>query len=178
MSRNRAEQILDFAEREIRKNGFDGVSFRDIADAIGVKSASVHYHFPSKADLGAEVTRRYAERFIASLGAPDDPSDTAADRIARLAEGYIAAYRAETSTCLCAVLGSVVTHLPEGTSEQVRAFYDRLRDWLRKALAGQKTTLTPNLVIGTLQGAMVLSLATSDETPLLEAKEHVVSLSQ
>ena len=170
MSRSRAEQILDYAEREIRKNGFDGVSFRDIADAIGVKSASIHYHFPTKADLGAEVTNRYADRFIDALGAPDDPSETASERVSRLADGYIEAYRVESSTCLCAVLGSVVTHLPEGTFDQVRAFYNRLRDWLRKAMAGQKTTLTPNLVIGTLQGAMVLSLTTADETPLLEAK--------
>tara|TARA_R100000935_G_scaffold51616_2_gene78340 strand:+ start:1103 stop:1648 length:546 start_codon:yes stop_codon:yes gene_type:complete len=175
MLKSRAEQILDYAEREIRKNGFDGVSFRDIAEAIGVKSASIHYYFPTKAELGAEVTSRYANRFIDSLGAPDDPSETASDRLLRLADGYIEAYRVESSTCLCAVLGSIATHLPEGTSDAVRAFYNRLRDWLSKALAGNKTTLTPNLVVALFQGAMVLSLTTGDETPLLEARQHVVS---
>lgn len=178
MMTNRAEQILDYAERQIRKNGFDGVSFRDIADAIGIKSASVHYHFPTKADLGAEVTRRYAQRFVASLGAPDDPSDNAKLRMERLADGYVSAYRTDGSTCLCAVLGAVASHLPEATSQQVRLFYSDLHTWLRKSLAGQKTTLTPNIVIGVLQGAMVLSLTTNDETPLLEAKAHVVSLAQ
>ncbi len=176
MTRGRAEQILDFAEREIRKNGFDGVSFRDIADAIGVKSASVHYHFPTKGDLGAEVTRRYADRFIEALGSPEDPSDTPADRMTRLAGGYLDAYRADASTCLCAVLGSVVTHLPDGISTELRTFYDRLRAWVAAALADAETSLTPSLVVGTLQGSMVLALATGDETPLVEAKAHITSL--
>ncbi|KUJ81362.1 TetR/AcrR family transcriptional regulator [Ruegeria profundi] len=176
MSKTRADEILDYAEREIRKNGFDGVSFRDIASAIGVKSASVHYHFPTKADLGAEVTKRYAESFIDGLGSPTDPSESAASRIGRLADAYIGSYRVESSTCLCAVLGSVVSHLPDETSNEVRTFYDRLGAWSATALEGSTTVLTPNLLISLLQGAMVLSLATSSEDPLLEARAHAVSL--
>ena len=175
--KDRAEQILDFAEREIRKNGFDGVSFRDIADAIGVKSASVHYHFPTKADLGAEVTRRYATRFIDELGPAYDPAETSRDRMQRLADGYIAAYKRDTSTCLCAVLGSVVTHLPDGTSKEVRDFYTRLQSWVKEALSGSETSLTPSVVVGTLQGAMILSLSTADASHLTNAKDHITSLS-
>ncbi|MEO9576087.1 MAG: TetR/AcrR family transcriptional regulator [Tateyamaria sp.] len=176
MPKDRNEQILDFAEREIRKNGFDGVSFRDIADAIGVKSASVHYHFPTKAHLGAEVTRRYANRFIEALGSASDPSETSSDRMRRLADGYIEAYKQDTSTCLCAVLGSVVNHLPDETSKEVRAYYVQLQDWVRASLAQSDTTLTPNVVIGAFQGAMVLALSTNDVAPLIEANNHIVSL--
>lgn len=176
MPKDRAEQILDFAEREIRKNGFDGVSFRDIADAIGIKSASIHYHFPTKADLGAEVTRRYATRFLEALGPADDPAETSSDRMRRLADGYIAAYKRDTSTCLCAVLGSVVTHLPDGTSAEVRDFYARLQSWVEDALSQSQISLTPSVVVGTLQGAMILSLATADASHLAKAKDHIVSL--
>jgi TetR/AcrR family transcriptional repressor of nem operon len=65
MSRNAAEtegKILDLAESLIRKNGYNGVSFRDLASGIGVKSSSVHYYFPTKEDLGAKVARRYTDR--------------------------------------------------------------------------------------------------------------------
>lgn len=175
MPKDRNEQILDFAEREIRKNGFDGVSFRDIADAIGVKSASVHYHFPTKAHLGAEVTRRYATRFIEALGSARNPSETSSDRMQRLADGYIEAYKRDTSTCLCAVLGSVVNHLPDETAKEVRSYYTQLQDWVRTALSQSKTNLTPSVVVGTFQGAMVLALSTNDATPLIEAKNHIVS---
>lgn len=176
MRKSRTDEILDYAEREIRKNGFDGVSFRDIASAIGVKSASVHYHFPTKADLGAEVAKRYAETFIAGLGSPNDPDESAATRVERLATAYIHSYRIETSTCLCAVLGSVVAHLPDDTSNEVRDFYDRLSGWIASALSGSDTALTPSLLISMLQGAMVLSIATGDESPMTEAKAHAISL--
>ena len=54
----KAEEILEVAERHMRAGGFDAVSFRDIAAEVGIKSASVHYHFPQKADLGAAVVQR------------------------------------------------------------------------------------------------------------------------
>ncbi len=176
MTKSRTEQILDFAEAEIRKNGFDGVSFRDIAAAIGVKSASVHYHFPTKADLGVAVTKRYAERMMTSLGAPDDAGMTRRDLLARVADVYIAAYRQDTSTCLCAVLGSVVTHLPPETRQEVQQFFATLKKWVTTAMEGADTRLTPNIVVSTMQGAMVLSIATEDDAPLHEAKRHITEL--
>jgi TetR/AcrR family transcriptional repressor of nem operon len=35
------------------------LNFRDIAEDVGMKSSSIYHHFPSKADLGAAVARRY-----------------------------------------------------------------------------------------------------------------------
>jgi len=173
---SRSDDILDYAEREMRKNGFDAVSFRDIASAIGIKSASVHYHFPTKADLGEAVTKRYAERFVSSLGRPDDPAETVVDRMARLADAYVSAYDVEGSACLCTVLGSVGAHLPEGASKEVKAFYDNLLAWIATARKTAKRDLSPALFISILQGAMVLAIATGHRQTLVDARAHVVSL--
>ncbi|WP_299139365.1 TetR/AcrR family transcriptional regulator [uncultured Tateyamaria sp.] len=175
MSSDRETQILDFAERAMRKGGLDSVSFRDVAAAIGIKSASVHYHFPTKADLAERVTQRYAERFIAGLGAPDLPDETPAARLNRLADAYQTAYALEESTCLCMVLGSVAANIPGATSNQVRHFYDQLGQWIAAALKGSATPVSPALVIATLQGAMALAVATCDPTPLGDARDHLVS---
>ncbi|WP_254065657.1 TetR family transcriptional regulator [Acidisoma sp. L85] len=35
------------------------MNFRDLAAQVGIKAASIYHHFPSKADLGAAVARRY-----------------------------------------------------------------------------------------------------------------------
>ena len=70
---SKAEQILDAAEKMARIGGYHGFSFREIAKDVGIKAASVHYHFPGKQDLGAAIAKRYTERFLESLGAPDDP---------------------------------------------------------------------------------------------------------
>src|SRR6201996_9573655 len=53
--------IMDAAERRIQLGGFGGFSFREIAADVGIKSSSVHYHFPTKEDLAAAVIRRWAE---------------------------------------------------------------------------------------------------------------------
>ena len=175
MNPDRAEQILAFAEREIRRGGVDAVSFRDIATAIGIKSASVHYHFPTKADLMKAVTTRYIDRFIGGLGQADDPSEQPRDRLERLSDAYLAALRQDSSTCLCAVLGSVSMHLPDGTADLVNGFFGRLRHWIETALASTESRISANLVISLLQGAMILSVAMADESPLIEAKQQLLS---
>ena len=63
----RASQIIDSAIRMIRAGGYHSFSFRQIAAELGIKSASIHYHFPTKEDLGVALTKRYTENFVASL---------------------------------------------------------------------------------------------------------------
>ena len=62
-----ATQILDIAERRMRQAGYNAVSYRDIAAEMGIKSASLHYHFPKKVDLGTALVRRYASAFATAL---------------------------------------------------------------------------------------------------------------
>ena len=85
------EEILNVAESMIRVAGFNGFSTRDVANAVGIKSASVHYHFPTKADIGVAVTQApRIERFIQGLGEPT--AFLAADAEKAL-ERYLAAFR-------------------------------------------------------------------------------------
>jgi TetR/AcrR family transcriptional repressor of nem operon len=53
------ERILDKAADLLMKHGFNGFSYRDISTHLGVKNAAVHYHFPSKADLGLALVEEY-----------------------------------------------------------------------------------------------------------------------
>ena len=62
-----AEHLMDLAEARIRDKGYAGFSFRDLAAEAGIKSASVHHHFPTKAKLAAAVAHRYAKRFLAAV---------------------------------------------------------------------------------------------------------------
>jgi len=62
-----AEQILDLAETLIQTRGYSAFSYQDIAEALGIRKASIHYHFPSKTDLGVAVIDRYIERFDTAL---------------------------------------------------------------------------------------------------------------
>ncbi len=88
----KAIEILDAAERFARQAGYNGFSFRDVAAEVGIKSASVHYHFPTTGDLGAALAGRYADRFFERLGAASDiahPSHTLVERFVGRAEGAV-----------------------------------------------------------------------------------------
>jgi len=61
MSTNSREAILAAAKRTAQAHGYGGLNFRDLAAEVGIKAASIYHHFPSKADLGAAVARRYWE---------------------------------------------------------------------------------------------------------------------
>ena len=70
---------MDLAEAHIRNAGYGRFSFRDLAAEIGIKSASVHHHFPTKATIAAAVARRYGDRFLAAVARR--PNESAGDAI-------------------------------------------------------------------------------------------------
>src|SRR5438270_2938070 len=62
-----AQRILDIAERLVQTRGFNNFSYADIAKELGITTASLHYHFRGKAELGQALVARYARRFGESL---------------------------------------------------------------------------------------------------------------
>jgi TetR/AcrR family transcriptional repressor of nem operon len=161
----KAGEILDSAERRARRRGYNGFSFRDLAADVGIKSASVHYHFPTKADLGAAVAQRYTERFLAALGDPNAPE--VAPRA--LLERYVAAFRRalvrDRQMCLCGLLGAEVESLPPEVAAEVRDFFERNVVWLAAVLsrrdggalgkeAAEARALT---ILALLEGALVVA---------------------
>src|SRR5947209_10912472 len=87
-----SEQILDIAERLVQTRGFNNFSYADIAKELGITTASLHYHFRGKAELGQALVTRYAERFGEALeqidrDTPDPPGKLEA--YARLYAGVL-----------------------------------------------------------------------------------------
>ncbi|MFT5510332.1 MAG: TetR/AcrR family transcriptional repressor of nem operon, partial [Hyphomicrobiaceae bacterium] len=74
------DKVLDAAEGAMRARGYHAVSFRELADDIGIKSSSVHYHFPQKDDLGVALIERYSKRVLAELNRRSEESKNPNDR--------------------------------------------------------------------------------------------------
>src|SRR5262245_63327434 len=103
---DKREEILDVSEAMIRDLGFNGFSTRDVADAVGIKAASVHYHFPTKADIGVAVTERYTDRFLEALGDPARFERNARSAVTVFVDSFRRALVRDRKLCLCAVLGA------------------------------------------------------------------------
>ena len=155
----KAIEILEAAEIRIRRGGFEAVSYRDLAADVGIRAASVHYHFPQKALLGAAVVDRYSDKLAAALGSVDLTQATVEAHLQRLCDCYAAAVQNDGMICLGCMLGAESKDLPDVVSSAARRFFTRLLDWIESALGDHADAATLAVhTISTLQGTMILAV--------------------
>ncbi len=180
MKQDKELAILETAIDMIRQGGYNCFSFRNIATAVGIKSSSVHYHFPTKDDLIVAVTKHYTEKFLGALGSPDMSMNNGVDPIAC----YVAAFRHELvedqGMCLCGVLGAEASDLSELIVNETRAFFKRNVEWLEKAYAlkGVDKNMTYRKALQTiscLEGAMLICNASDDMSIFDLSTEHLLN---
>jgi TetR/AcrR family transcriptional regulator, transcriptional repressor for nem operon len=117
------------------RRGYSGFSYADIAEAINIRKASIHHHFPAKTDLVIAVLNEWREAFdadVASLQA------SGADANAQL-RAYVGHWErciADDSApfCVAGMLGAELPSLPEEVAQEVKAFFDNLTSWLVQVL--------------------------------------------
>ena len=157
------DNILDAAEKRMRSGGYHAVSFRDLADDLGIKSASVHYHFRQKEDLGIALVERYADRFFAQV---QMMTDSGIPKLEAFANAYRDAYSVGKTTCLCGLLGAETRGLPHRVADAVRAFLDRNLDWLVAAvphdMPDEARRQAAVQILASLQGGMMLAVSQED----------------
>lgn len=127
-------KLLDAAQDLVQMNGFNAFSYGHLSEAVGIKTASIHYHFPSKEDLGEALIRRYRKRFNAVLEQIEAEHDAAPARIEQYAELFLQTLRQGGKICLCGMLASDYLTLPETMRNEVRAFFVENQAWLTKNL--------------------------------------------
>jgi TetR/AcrR family transcriptional regulator, transcriptional repressor for nem operon len=165
------KKILDIAERFLQVRGYNGFSYADIAAALRVTKASLHYHFPSKADLGRRLMERYLQNFLAALATIDASSANAWEKLQR----YVAIYSDVVATkrmCLCGMLAAEYATLPKQIRLEVTRFFDANEVWLVGVLKeGRQTKIidfpdpvieAARVLIGGLEGAMILARSYGD----------------
>ena len=59
---NARERVLIAAETLFRQRGYNVITMRDIAEEVGIRQASLYYHFPSKEQLFITVIEQVFER--------------------------------------------------------------------------------------------------------------------
>src|SRR6201984_260867 len=148
--------IMDAAERRIQQGGFGGFSFREIADDVGIKSSSVHYHFPTKEKLAAAVVHRYAdrlgERVDRELAGGVDPYDV-------LTNAFRGTVLSANRMCPVTVLGAGSLGLPEEVAAEVRRFFKMCLD---KLVGGGLLPDEATELLAIITGGMVVSAALND----------------
>jgi TetR/AcrR family transcriptional regulator, transcriptional repressor for nem operon len=156
--------ILDAAETRARRGGYNGFSFRELAEDVGIKSASVHYHFPTKEHLAEVLTHRYVDRMAEYLGDPAKLAPRAAVR--HLANAFVTANETDDQMCLCGLFAAESGCLPQQVRPEVTAFFDLIAKWLDVALRPAESAPKALEIIAALEGGMLMSRAKQDPAVL------------
>jgi TetR/AcrR family transcriptional repressor of nem operon len=169
-SSNSREQILAVATKVAGAHGYGGLNFRDIAAEVGIKAASVYHHFPSKADLGAEVAKRYWEQFAEMLAARSAASGDPILCLREYPDTFRTALQNDNRMCLCSFMAAEYDDLPDSVKKEVQAFADVNISWLAKVLIAAGI-VEPNeseerarAIYAAIAGAQLMARSRSDIT--------------
>ncbi len=162
------QKIMDAARRSVQAHGYAGLSFRDLAKEVGIKSASIHHHFPSKADLVSAVAKRYWEDAGAALDALLAGSASPIEALRKYPKTFRTALENDNRLCLCSFMAAEVDDLPDPVKKEVRIFADVNVAWLSKVLSAAKVVRPKEsegrarAIFSAVAGAQLMARSRSD----------------
>ena len=161
-----AEKIVDLAESYMQSRGFNGFSFRDIQNELGIKTASIHYHFKTKQDLAQTVFERYLVNYEVALKRIESQDISAEGKIEALADIFVDV-RENNKLCLCGMYASDFYFLADGLESLLTKFVQINEDFIRKSIeqgiasghfrSGVEATQAARLIFVALEGGILLS---------------------
>ncbi len=176
-----AARILDSAEALVQVRGFNGFSYADVASELSLTTASLHYHYPGKAELGRALIVRYADRFNAALDAIEGDAPAKLQAYA----GLYADVLCERRMCLCGMLAAEYQTLPEPMRAEVISFIDDNETWVEAVLAQGRDEGTlafagsareaGRLIVSALEGAMLVARPYGDSERFDAAAEQLLA---
>lgn len=169
----RREEITRLATQATQRDGLRSVSFRHLADEIGIKSSSVHYHFPTKTHLAEALVTEYTEHFAERLQVIEHSETSLLNQLDALVDVFDSVIK-EQNLCLCGMMAAELTALDEGTQQKLRKFFALIEDWVVRAFERYPHQLRLNLphkqlaqvFVSGLEGAMLLDRVETDSQRL------------
>lgn len=178
-------RILDAAERLCQTRGYNGFSYRDLAEIVGIRSPSIHYHFPTKSDLGKAMIIRYRQMLETAMAEIERREASAQGRVERFVSLLRSILADENRLCLCGILAAEAGTLSSEMKAELRRSFDECERWLARVLeagrrAGQlkfdgSPKIAARAVFGALEGAMITARALGEPDRLDESAEWVMA---
>ena len=165
------DKILDSAQKLVQQRGFNGFSYADIAQEVGIRKASLHHHFPAKTDLGQALIIRYTAQLKSELLNITGTAKAPEQKL----EAYIGLYRGAFDIdrmCLGGMLASEAHTLDPAILPNLEYFFIVHTEWLTALLSeGESKQIfslnngaaaQAKLFLSSLQGALLIARATHD----------------
>ncbi len=177
-------QIIEVAQEYIQKVGFHAFSYRDIAERVGIRTASIHYHFPRKADLARAIVDRVRAATAAAIAEIDSSRAPAGERLRSFCGLFLETWGEGDRLCPMCMLAMGQEAIPAEVQRGVRDFWQGGEAWVSRTVAdGQasgefRPDIDPRTVgrtfVAALEGAMVAARAFSDRTRIEDVIDHLM----
>ena len=183
-STDTATQILDVAERLVQIRGFNAFSYADVAGELGLTNAALHYHFPSKAELGEALIARYAVRFMGALAEIEWSFSDPLRKLDAYTGLYAGVLRSQRM-CLCGMLAADYETISPGMQVAVADFFECNDRWLADVLKQGRDDGTLSFpgspleearsIVSGLEGAMLIARSIGDIRRFKSAASHLLA---
>lgn len=168
--------LLDAAQKLFQQRGYNAVSYYDLSRSVGVTTATIHYYFPTKADLATAAIQRYAQALEQHLQAISASGASPAEQLDQFGRVFLDTYHDEGRLCLGGMFAADLATLSPPTQEALRSFFLLAETWLAALLAdGQRAghfqlpdtpAQVAQSVLALLEGALLLARTYTDEQRL------------
>lgn len=163
MSKTSRDEILNAARLAAQAHGYTGLNIRGLADEVGIKAASIYYHFPSKAELGAAVAQRYWEDTARDLDVLRDAEGDALRSLSRYPQIFRRSLESGNRLCMGSFMSAEYDDLPEPVKVEVQKFADVNIDWLAGQLleagitAPEDSRMRAGAIFSAIAGAQLMA---------------------
>ena len=150
----------------VQTRGYNAFSYADVSERVGIQTASVHYHFPKKEDLGLALVTRYREGFRLAMEQIDRDGGGRREKLERYVGLYHDSLRDEGRMCLCGMLATEATTLSDEIRGQIEEFFVEHAEWISGVLnqhpsaAPERSRADARALLAGLEGAMLVARAT------------------
>ncbi len=122
------EAILTAATDLVQTVGANAMSFQDLAERTRIRKASVHHHFPTKANLLEAVIENYSAGYFSAVDEILSSPGSAFDRLRAVVGLYMSTCAKDGGgrrACVVGMLGSEAESLTERGRALLAAFVER-----------------------------------------------------
>jgi TetR/AcrR family transcriptional repressor of nem operon len=182
------QQIVKCAESLTQRRGYNAFSYGDIAYILGIKTASIHYYFPTKCDLGKVVVKQHLDMLCGVLEQIVTNKKLSYQKKLGvfLDNVFAVTYRDDNKMCLGGMLAADVLTLPDDMQNEVQTFFLRLQGWIKRllieaceskefALVKKDIKNELKLIFSQIEGSILLARLFNDGEYLAVAKKYITS---
>ena len=162
------ERIMEAARLTVQDLGYSGLSFRELAKDVGLKSASIHYYFRAKGDLGSAVVSRYAAHYAEYFDGLLERGLDLVTCMARYTDVFADTLRNGNRMCLAGILAAERNDLPDEIRIEVVRWGEMNERWIARVLTMDRSAKAKDLqhraraIFAAVSGAQLIAHSRGD----------------